>query len=305
MANGWFSKLKAGLVKSSNKITQSLTSIVTKRKVDAQMLEELEELLIQADIGVETAAAITADLSKSRFNQEVTPEEIKAFFAERIAATLEPIAQELTIISSCKPFVIMVVGVNGGGKTTTIGKLAHYWHQQGLKVRIAAGDTFRAAAVAQLKTWADRAGVPVFIGKENGDPAGLAYDAFEVAQHNQEDILIIDTAGRLQNKDNLMAELAKIERVLKKLDLDAPHATMLVLDATTGQNAHSQVDLFKNAVNLTGLVLTKLDGTAKGGVLVSLAQKHKLPVYAVGVGEGLEDLRPFDAGEYARGLMGL
>jgi fused signal recognition particle receptor len=305
MAQGWFAKLKGGLVKSSNKITQSLTSIVTKRKVDAGMLEELEELLIQADIGVETAAKITADLSKSRFNQEVTPEEIKAFFAERIATTLEPVAQELPLDSSCKPFVIMVVGVNGGGKTTTIGKLAHYWHQKGLKVRLAAGDTFRAAAIAQLQTWAERADVPVFIGKENGDPAGLAYDALEVARHHQEDILIIDTAGRLQNKDNLMAELAKIERVIKKLDPDAPHATILVLDATTGQNAHSQVDLFNKAVNLTGLVVTKLDGTAKGGVLVSLAQKHRLPIYAVGVGEGLEDLRPFDAGDYAKSLMGL
>ncbi len=301
----WFSKLKDGLKKSSSKLTEGITAIVTKRKLDEEMLEDLEELLITADLGVETAAKITANLSKNRFNQEVSPEEVKEFLAEEIAKTIEPIAQELIIDTSKKPFVLMVVGVNGGGKTTTIGKLAHYWKQQGFKVRVAAGDTFRAAAVAQLETWAKRADVPIVMGKEKSDAAGLAYSALEISQREGDDILIIDTAGRLQNKGHLMEELSKIERVIQKIDPDAPHSCLLVLDATTGQNAHSQVELFKKTVNLTGLALTKLDGTAKGGVLISLAQKHNIPVHAIGVGEGINDLRPFDAHDFAKGLLGL
>ena len=301
----WFSKLKDGLKKSSSKISEGITSIVTKRKLDDDMLEELEELLITADLGVEMAASVTANLAKNRFNQEVSPEEVKEFLAEEIAKTIEPIAQELIIDTSKKPFVLMVVGVNGGGKTTTIGKLANYWKSQGLKVRVAAGDTFRAAAVAQLEAWADRANVPIVVGKENSDAAGLAYSALEISKKESDDILIIDTAGRLQNKGHLMEELSKIERVIQKIDPEAPHSCVLVLDATTGQNAHSQVSLFKETVNLTGLALTKLDGTAKGGVLISLAQKHALPVHAIGVGEGINDLRPFNASDFAKGLVGL
>lgn len=301
----WFSKLKDGLKKSSSKITEGITAIVTKRKLDEEMLEELEELLITADLGVEMAASVTANLAKNRFNQDVSPEEVKKFLAQEIAKTIEPIAQELTIDTSKKPFVLMVVGVNGGGKTTTIGKLANYWAQQGLKVRVAAGDTFRAAAVAQLETWAKRANVPIVVGKANSDAASLAYTALEIAKKEGDDILIIDTAGRLQNKGHLMEELSKIERVIQKLDPEAPHSCVLVLDATTGQNAHSQVELFKETVKITGLALTKLDGTAKGGVLISLAQKHDLPVHAIGVGEGIDDLRPFNAHDFAKGLVGL
>lgn len=302
---GWFSKLKDGLKKSSSKLTEGISAIVTKRKLDHEMLEELEELLITADIGVETATSLTAELSKSRFNQEVSPEEVKEFFATEIAKKIEPIAQELTIDSSKRPFVLMVVGVNGGGKTTTIGKLSNYWAKQGLKVRVVAGDTFRAAAVAQLETWANRANVPLVKGNEQGDAAGLAYNALEISKSKDDDILIIDTAGRLQNKGHLMEELSKIERVIKKIDPEAPHGCVLVLDATTGQNAHSQVELFRQTVNLTGLVLTKLDGTAKGGVLVSLAQKHALPVHAIGIGEGIDDLRPFNPQDFAKGLLGI
>lgn len=302
---GWFSKLKDGLKKSSSKLTEGISAIVIKRKLDDEMLEDLEDLLITADIGVETAASLTAQLAKTRFNQEVSPEEVKDFFATEIAKKIEPIAQELEIDPSKKPFVLMIVGVNGGGKTTTIGKLAHYWAQRGLKVRVVAGDTFRAAAVSQLETWTTRARVPLVKGRAQGDAAGLAYTALELSKKEGDDVLIIDTAGRLQNKGHLMEELSKMERVLKKIDPQAPHGCVLVLDATTGQNAHSQVELFSKTVNLTGLVLTKLDGTAKGGVLVSLAQKYTLPVHAIGIGEGIDDLRPFDPQDFAKGLLGV
>jgi fused signal recognition particle receptor len=302
---GWFTRLKEGLQKSSTTLTQGLTSIITKRKLDEQMLEELEELLITADLGAETAASLTASLAKNRFNQDVSVEEVQEFLAHEIAQRLAPLAQELKPEGPHTPFVLLVVGVNGGGKTTTIGKLAHYWKSQGYKVRLAAGDTFRAAAVEQLKTWAHRAGVPLVTGPENCDPAGLAFDALKLAKEKGDDVLIIDTAGRLQNKAHLMAELSKIERVIQKVDPTAPHGTLLVLDATTGQNAHSQVEIFKQTIEITGLVLTKLDGTAKGGVLVCLAQKHQLPLYAIGVGEGIDDLKPFKAEDFARGLLGL
>lgn len=301
----WFSRLKEGLQKSSTKLSEGITSIVSKRKLDEDHLNELEELLITSDMGVATSHRIIQDLAKKRFNQEVTVTEVKEFLAQEITQILTPVTKELIIDPAHRPFVILVVGVNGSGKTTTIGKLAHYWKQKGHKVRIVAGDTFRAAAVEQLKVWADRAGVPIVIGASGSDPASLAYSALEQSGREEDDILIIDTAGRLQNKDHLMAELQKIERVLQKLDPKCPQSCLLVLDANVGQNAHSQVDLFKATVNLTGLILTKLDGTAKGGVLLSLAEKHQLPVYAVGVGEGIDDLQPFSAHDFAQGLLGM
>jgi fused signal recognition particle receptor len=301
----WFSRLKEGLQKSSTKISQGLTSIVSKRKLDEALLDELEELLVTSDLGVNSARKITQGLAKKRFNQEVSVEEVKAFLSQEISQILSPLAQEISIDVSARPFVILVVGVNGSGKTTTIGKLAHYWKHKGYKVRIVAGDTFRAAAIDQLKVWADRAHVPIIIGRPESDPAGLVFSALEQSRREDDDILIIDTAGRLQNKDNLMAELQKIERVLKKLNPHCPHSCLLVLDATVGQNAHSQVDLFKATVHVTGLILTKLDGTAKGGVLVSLGEKHQIPVYAIGVGEGMDDLQPFSAQEFAQSLVGI
>lgn len=301
---GWFSKLKDGLKKSSSKLSDGITNIVKKRKLDEDMLDELEELLISADMGVETASKIITDFGREKFNQDITAEDVKSFLASAIAELIRPFATELDIDSEKKPHVIMVVGVNGGGKTTTIGKLAHFYKQSGFKIRLAAADTFRAAAVEQLKTWAERADVPIVTAAQTSDAASLVYQALETSKREQDDILIVDTAGRLQNKSHLMEELAKIERVIKKIDPSAPHSTVLVLDATTGQNAHSQVDIFTKTVSVNGLVLTKIDGSAKGGVLVSLAQKHKLPLVAVGVGEKIEDLQPFNADDFAKGLVG-
>lgn len=302
---GWFSRLKAGLSRSTAKITGGITDIFTKRKLDDAALEELEDILIMADLGPSVAARLTAELGRTRFGKEVEDREIRSVFANQIAEILAPVAKPLIIDSARKPMVILVVGVNGTGKTTTIGKLASLWRAQGLKVMIAAGDTFRAAAVEQLKIWGDRAGVPVISGKQGADPSGLAYGALEQAKAEGADILLVDTAGRLQNKDGLMAELQKIVRVLTKLDEQAPDATLLVLDATTGQNAHSQVEIFKNMVNVSGLIVTKLDGSARGGVLVALAERFGLPVHAIGVGETIEDLRPFEAQNFANSLMGI
>lgn len=300
----WFSKLKDGLKKSSTKLSDGITTIVKKRKLDQDMLDKLEELLITADLGIETASDIIEELGSKKYNQDVTDEDVKDFLAAAIAERLQDYAKPINVDASKTPHVIMVIGVNGGGKTTTIGKLSHYYKSLGKSVRVAAGDTFRAAAIEQLKTWADRANVPIVIGSEKSDAASLAYQALEISKKENDDILIIDTAGRLQNKVHLMEELAKIERVIQKLDPSAPHTTVLVLDATTGQNAHSQVDIFSKTVSVNGLILTKLDGTAKGGVLISLAQKHKLPIFAIGVGEGMDDLRPFEASDYAKGLVG-
>lgn len=302
---GWLRRLTDGLKKSSSKITEGITAIITKRKLDDQVLEELEELLIQADLGVHVATQVTKELSRTRFNQEVSEEEIKAALSNVITPILAPVAKELEISKTHQPFVLLVVGVNGSGKTTTIGKLASMWKDQGYKIRLVAGDTFRAAAVQQLQRWGERAHVPVESAPANADAAGLAFSALEKAKAEGDDILIIDTAGRLQNKANLMEELAKIRRVLKKLDESAPHQCVLVLDATTGQNAHSQVDIFKQVVDIDGLIMTKLDGTAKGGVLVSLADKFKLPIFAIGVGESAEDLRPFNPNEFASRLVGI
>jgi len=302
---GWLGRIKQGLARSSTKLTQGITDLFTKRKLDDAALEELEELLITADLGVATAARITAKLAKNRFDQEISPDEVRAALAEDIAEVLAPVAVPLVIDPARKPHVVMVVGVNGSGKTTTLGKMAKYYKDQGLSVTLAAGDTFRAAAVEQLKIWGERTGCPVIARDQGADAAGLAFDALREAQRRQDDLLLIDTAGRLQNKTDLMAELQKIVRVLRKHDPEAPHTVLLVLDATVGQNAHSQVEIFRDMTDVTGLVLTKLDGTARGGVLVALAEKFKLPVHAIGVGEGVDDLRPFEAKAFARGLMGL
>lgn len=301
----WFSRLKDGLSKSSEKLTTGVAEIFTKRKLDADALEELEDLLIQADVGVEAASRLTQTLSKTRFDKEITDQEVKIALAQEMNQILEPIAKPLGINPSLRPHVVLVVGVNGSGKTTTIGKLAYQWKQQGLKVRIVAGDTFRAAAVDQLTVWAERAAVPIVIGEEGADAAGLIYDAYQQALEARDDVFVIDTAGRLQNKANLMAELSKVSRVLKKVNPEAPHSCLLVLDATTGQNAHSQVEIFQETVGLTGLIVTKLDGTAKGGVLISLADRFSLPVHAIGVGETVDDLHSFEAQAYANSLMGL
>ncbi|CAN5916789.1 hypothetical protein BH11PSE3_BH11PSE3_50740 [soil metagenome] len=302
---GWLSRLRSGLAKSTKKVAESITGLFTKKKLDQQTLDDLEDVLIQADLGVTVAARLVAKLSKERFGKEVTDEEVRAAFAEDIAEILQPVAMPLVIDAARKPHVVLVIGVNGSGKTTTIAKLANLYKREGRKVILAAGDTFRAAAVEQLKVWGDRAGVPVIARETGADAAGLAYDALERARQENCDVLLIDTAGRLHNKANLMDELAKIVRVIRKVDPAAPHSCLLVLDATTGQNAHAQVETFKTMSPVDALVLTKLDGSAKGGVLVALAEKFKLPVVAVGVGEGIDDLRPFEARAFARGLMGL
>jgi fused signal recognition particle receptor len=302
---GWLSRLKQGLSRSSAKLASGITDLFTKRKLDDAALEELEELLIQADLGVASAAALTKALAKARFNQEVAPEEVRAALAEEAAKVLAPVAQTISIHDAHKPHVILVCGVNGSGKTTTIAKFAHLFRQVGFKVVLAAGDTFRAAAIEQLQIWGQRADCPVIARLPGSDAASLAYDAFEQARAMKADVLLIDTAGRLQNKSNLMAELQKIIRVLKKLDETAPHDCILVLDATVGQNAHNQVEVFRDMVQVTGLVVTKLDGSARGGVVVALAEKFRLPVYAVGVGEGINDMQAFEARAFARNLMGL
>ena len=302
---GWLSRLREGLSKSTKKVAESITGLFTKKKLDQQTLDDLEDALIQADLGVAVAARLVGKLSKERFGKEVTEEEVRAAFADDIAEILQPVAVPLIIDAARKPHVVLVIGVNGSGKTTTIAKLAGRYKGEGRSVMLAAGDTFRAAAVEQLKVWGDRAGVPVVSKATGADAAGLAYEALERARAEKTDVLLIDTAGRLHNKTNLMEELAKIVRVIRKLDPEAPHSCLLVLDATTGQNAHAQVETFKTMSPVDALVLTKLDGSAKGGVLVALAEKFKLPVVAIGVGEGIDDLRPFEARAFARGLMGL
>lgn len=302
---GWLGRLRRGLSRSSDKLTGGITGLFTKRRLDDEALEDLEELLIGADLGVGTATRITEVLARTRFNQEVTADEVRGFVADEVATLLQPVAQTITIHEAHKPHVILVCGVNGSGKTTTIAKLAHLFKSVGLEVVLAAGDTFRAAAIEQLQIWGQRAGCEVIARATGADAASLAYDAYAQARSQRADILLIDTAGRLHNKSDLMAELQKIERVLKKLDPAAPHDCVLVLDATVGQNAHAQVEVFREMVNVTGLVVTKVDGSAKGGVVVALAEKFALPVYAVGVGEGMEDMRAFDARAFARSLLGL
>lgn len=301
----WLQRLKQGLQRSSTQLTQGITQIFQRRKLDAAALEELEELLIASDMSVGIAEEVTAKLRKARFGQEVAPQEVKATLAEEVARLLEPVAKPLKLDPALKPHVVLVVGVNGSGKTTTIAKLAQQWKEEGKSVILAAGDTFRAAAVEQLKIWGARTGCPVVARGEGADAAGLAYDALAAAREQNADVLLIDTAGRLHNKAGLMAELQKIVRVMKKIDPAAPHTVLLVLDATVGQNAHAQAEIFREMIGVTGIVMTKLDGTARGGVLVSLAEKYGIPIHAIGVGETADDLRPFDPREFARSLVGL
>ena len=301
----WFQRIKEGLRKSSSRLASGISDIFTKRKLDDAAVEELEDLLVMADLGPATAAKLAAAIAKERFDKEVEPDEIRGALADEVAAILEPVAKPLSVESGAKPHVVLVAGVNGSGKTTTIGKFAKHLRSEGKSVMLAAGDTFRAAAIEQLKVWGDRTGAAVVAKEQGADAAGLAFDAIERARREGVDVLLIDTAGRLHNKSGLMEELKKVIRVIRKLDETAPHDVLLVLDATTGQNAIAQVETFKEMVNVTGLVVTKLDGTAKGGVLVALAERFGLPVHAIGVGEQADDLRPFAAKDFARGLMGL
>ena len=301
---GWFARLASGLKRSSDQLSGSITSVFTKRKLDAATLEELEDVLIQADLGIETATAITEALRRDRFDKDVSGEDVREVLASEVEKVLGPVARPLVIDPTRKPFVILMIGVNGSGKTTTIGKLAQKLNAEGKSVLLAAGDTFRAAAIEQLQVWGQRTNSPVVSRPAGADASGLAFDAVTQAKAEGRDVLIIDTAGRLQNRDELMHELEKIIRVIKKVDPTAPHATLLTLDATTGQNALRQVEIFGKRAGVTGLVMTKLDGTARGGILVAIAQKFGLPVHFIGVGEGLADLEPFTASEFARAIAG-
>ncbi len=303
-AKGWFTRLRQGLSRSATAISDGVSGIFTKAKLDAATLEELEDLLIQSDLGADVAMEVTSALGKERLNKDISAQEVRAFLASHIAGILRPAAVPLSIDPSKKPFVILVTGVNGTGKTTTIGKLAHVLRGEGRKVMLAAGDTFRAAAIEQLQIWGERAGAPVIAGNQGADASGLVFEALTQARAAGMDVLLIDTAGRLQNKTGLMEELRKINRVLAKQDETAPHAVLLVLDATTGQNALSQVEVFREVARVSGLIMTKLDGTARGGILVAVARKFGLPVHAIGIGEGIDDLRPFDADQFARILTG-
>jgi len=301
----WFQRMRAGLSRSSQQLSSSITGVFTKKKLDEETLQDLEDVLIRADLGVETALRVTDTLAATRLGRDISDAEVRAVMATEIEKVLKPVAMPLELDLSHKPHVILVVGVNGTGKTTTIGKLAAKLRQGGLNVMLAAGDTFRAAAIEQLKIWGERTGSPVVATRLGADAAGLAYDAFEQAKEAGSDVLIIDTAGRLQNKTELMAELEKIVRVLGKLDPDAPHTVLQTVDATTGQNALNQVEIFRNVAGVNGLVMTKLDGTARGGILVGIAAKHRLPVYFIGVGEQVDDLEPFSANEFARAIAGV
>jgi fused signal recognition particle receptor len=301
---GWFSKLKTGLSKTSRSVSGSITAIFTKKKLDKATLQDLEDTLIQADLGLPVAERIIAAVSAGRYDKEIDPEEVKQILASEVAKVLKPVEVPFNFGSE-KPFVIAVVGVNGSGKTTTIGKLGSIARSEGFKVMFAAGDTFRAAAIEQLTVWGNRIGAKTISRPTGADAAGLAFDALKEAQGNGTDILFIDTAGRLQNKAHLMDELDKMVRVIKKLDPAAPHAVLLVLDATTGQNALAQAEIFTKVAGVTGLIMTKLDGTARGGILVAIADKFKLPIHAIGVGESIEDLQPFDANAFSRAIAGL
>jgi len=301
---GWFARLASGLSKSSSRLSDGVASIFVKRRLDSETLEELEELLISADLGVRVAERVTDALAQDKFDKEITEEEVRAALAAEIAQTLEPHEKPLALNAGKRPHVILTIGVNGAGKTTTIGKLAQKFKDEGKSVMLVAGDTFRAAAIEQLTVWGERVGAPVIAREAGADAAGLAFDALRQAQESGTDVLIVDTAGRLQNKKALMDELAKIVRVLKKLDETAPHDVALVLDATVGQNALSQAEAFSSIAGVTGLIMTKLDGTARGGVLVALADKFALPIHFIGVGESVEDLQPFSAERFANALVG-
>jgi fused signal recognition particle receptor len=301
----WWQRLKGGLARSSSAIGQGITDVFTKRKLDAAMLDDLEDILIRADLGIATATRIRDAVAKGRYDKQIDPEEVKTILASEVERVLLPVAHPLAIGTGTKPFVILVVGVNGSGKTTTIGKLAASLRAEGRNVMLAAGDTFRAAAIEQLQIWGQRIGAPVVARAQGSDAASLAFEAIREAQGAGSDVLIMDTAGRLQNRTELMAELEKIIRVMRKVDAAAPHAVLLVLDATVGQNALSQVEIFGKTAGVTGLVMTKLDGTARGGILVAISEKFGLPVHYIGVGEGEADLEPFEARDFARAIAGL
>ncbi|EJW09902.1 Signal recognition particle receptor protein FtsY (alpha subunit) [Rhodovulum sp. PH10] len=301
----WWRRLSSGLKRTSASIGGAIADLVTKRKLDASVIEELEEALIRADLGIATAATVAEKVGEGRYDKQVSPDEVKAILAAEVEKILGPVAAPLAIDPAKKPFVVLMVGVNGSGKTTTIGKLAARLKRDGHKVMLAAGDTFRAAAIEQIKIWGERTKSPVVAGQQGADAAGLAYDALAKARAEGADVLLVDTAGRLQNKAGLMDELEKIVRVMKKLDDTAPHAVLLVLDATVGQNALSQVEVFSKIAGVTGLVMTKLDGTARGGILVAVSEKYGLPVHFIGVGEGIDDLSPFAAKDFARAVAGI
>jgi len=302
----WLGRLRAGLSRTSSRLAEDIGGVFTGQKIDATTLDELEDVLIMADLGIATAARLRTELEGKRVDSEADAEDVRRVLAEAISKILEPVARPISdLVTPDSLQVILIAGVNGTGKTTTIGKLAARFKESGNSVMLAAADTFRAAAIDQIKIWGERVGVPVVAGEQNGDPAALAYDAMQQARASNVDVLLIDTAGRLHNKTDLMAELKKIVRVIQKVDPDAPHEVLLVLDATTGQNAHAQVETFRDLVNVSGLIVTKLDGTARGGVIVGLADHFALPIYAVGVGEGVDDLRPFEALPFANGLLGL
>ena len=303
-AKSWWQRLTGGLKRTSATISTAITDLVAKRLLDETMLEEIEDLLIRADLGASVAARITGTLAKGRYHKEIAADEVKRVLAEEVEKILAPVAKPLAI-GGGKPFVILVIGVNGSGKTTTIGKLAARFAREGRKVMLAAGDTFRAAAIEQLKIWGSRTGAPVIARQQGADSAGLAFEALTAAKEQNADLLMVDTAGRLQNKAALMEELEKIVRVMKKVHPTAPHAVLLVLDATVGQNALSQVEVFQKVAGVTGLAMTKLDGTARGGILVAIAQKFSLPVHFIGVGEGVDDLAPFSAKDFARAIAGV
>ena len=301
----WWQRLTGGMRRTSSSIGGAITDLVTKRKLDAAAIEELEEVLIRADLGIDTAGRVAAAIAEGRYDKDASPDDVKAILAAEVEKILTPVAKPLAIAADARPFVILVVGVNGSGKTTTIGKLAARLTRERKTVTLVAGDTFRAAAIEQLKIWSERTGSGLVSGETGADAAGLAYEALAAARTKGTDVLIVDTAGRLQNKTALMGELDKIVRVMKKLDPTAPHAVLLVLDATVGQNALSQVGEFQKTAGVTGLVMTKLDGTARGGILVALAAKYGLPVHFIGVGEGVDDLAPFAAADFARAIAGL
>ena len=301
----WLKKLTSGLSKTSAKVTASLSSLLGRSSIDAASIEEVEDALIAADLGTRVAARLAEGVRRHKFDGEVTAPALAGALADGITEILDPVAMPLDIDPAKRPHVVLLVGVNGSGKTTTAGKLAQQWHQQGKSVMLAAGDTFRAAAIEQLLVWGERTGTEVVAGDQGGDAAALAYQAMEKASAQGTDVLIIDTAGRLQNRSELMDELAKIVRVIRKLDDSAPHDSVIVLDGTVGQNAISQVSAFKEVADVSGLIVTKLDGSAKGGVVITLADTFGLPVHAVGVGEGADDLQPFEARDFANALAGV
>jgi fused signal recognition particle receptor len=301
----WWRRLSAGLKRTSSSLGTAVADLVTKRKLDRAMLDDIEDVLLRADLGTEVASRISAAVGTGRYDKAISADEVKSVVATEVEKVLGPVAKPLAIDATQKPFVILVVGVNGSGKTTTIGKLAAKFSTEGRTVMLAAGDTFRAAAIEQLKVWGERTQSPVIAGAQGSDSASLAFNALTAARDAKRDVLLVDTAGRLQNKAELMNELEKVVRVIKKVDASAPHAVLLVLDATVGQNALSQVEAFHRTAGVTGLVMTKLDGTARGGILVALAEKYKLPVHFIGVGEGIDDLAPFTARDFAQAIAGI